>query len=431
MKTLYLDCQMGASGDMIAGALLELAGDRERTLAELNAIGVPGVVFEARTLSKCGIAATHLSVLVNGREEGAACEGHHHSHDHGAHRHEHRTLADMLAIVDALSLPTGVARRVREVYSLLAKAESLAHGRDVGEIHFHEVGAMDAVADIVAACWLLDRMGADEVVASPVNVGSGTVVCAHGELPVPAPATAILLEGVPTYSDGVIRGELTTPTGAALLKSFVSRFAPQPPMVVEAIGCGAGTRDFPRANFVRALLGASCEDSAGSVLELRFNVDDMTGEELAFASERIFKAGALDVSFAGVLMKKGRPGHVVCVICSPADRDAVVRAIFANTSTLGVREFLCRRYEMERTVERVRLADGTEVRCKVASGYGVSRTKWEADDVAAYAAKNAVSLSEALRRIEGASACSTSAPGSRSPRSRSKIPWSDVVCLRG
>ncbi len=405
MKTLYLDCQMGASGDMIAGALLELAGDRERTLAELNAIGIPGVVFEARTLSKCGIAATHLSVLVNGHEEGAAYEGHHHHHDHGAHHHEHhhehRTLDDMLAIVDALSLPPDVARRVREVYSLLAKAESRAHGRDVGEIHFHEVGAMDAVADIVAACWLLERTGADEVVASPVNVGSGTVMCAHGELPVPAPATAILLEGVPTYSDGAIRGELTTPTGAALLKSFVSRFAPQPPMVVEAIGCGAGARDFPRANFVRAMLGVSCEDSAGSVLELRFNVDDMTGEELAFASERIFKAGALDVSFAGVLMKKGRPGHIVCVICRPADRDAVVRAIFANTSTLGVRELLCRRYEMERTVESVRLADGTEVRRKVASGYGVRRTKWEADDVAVYAVKNAVSLSEAVRRIEG------------------------------
>jgi len=404
MKTLYLDCQMGASGDMIAGALLELAGDRERTLAELNAIGIPGVVFKAQTLSKCGIAATHLSVLVNGQEEGTACEGHHHGahhhhHEHEAHHHEHRSLDDMLAIVDKLSLPSDVARRVREVYTLLAKAESRAHGRDVGEIHFHEVGAMDAVADIVAACWLFERTGADEVVASSVHVGSGTVMCAHGELPVPAPATAILLEGVPTYSDGVIRGELTTPTGAALLKSFVSRFAAQPPMVVEAIGYGAGAKEFPRANFVRAMLGTTCEGATDEVLELRFNVDDMTGEELAFASDRIFQAGALDVSFAGVVMKKGRPGHIACVICRTADRDAVVRAIFANTSTLGVRELLCRRYEMERSVERVRLADGTEVRRKVASGYGVRRAKWEADDVAAYAVKNAISLDEALRRM--------------------------------
>ena len=411
MKTLYLDCQMGASGDMIAGALLELAGDRERTLAELNAIGIPGVVFEAQALSKCGIAATHLSVLVNGQEEGVACEEHHHGahhhhheheahhHEHGAHHHEHRSLDDMLAIVDKLSLPSDVARRVREVYTLLAKAESRAHGRDVGEIHFHEVGAMDAVADIVAACWLFERTGADEVVASPVHVGSGTVMCAHGELPVPAPATAILLEGVPTYSDGVIRGELTTPTGAALLKSFVSRFAAQPPMSVEAIGYGAGAKDFPRANFVRAMLGASCEGATDEVLELRFNVDDMTGEELAFASDRIFQAGALDVSFAGVVMKKGRPGHIACVICRTVDRDAVVRAIFAHTSTLGVRELLCRRYEMERSVERVRLADGTEIRRKVASGYGVRRAKWEADDVAAYAVKNAISLDEALRRM--------------------------------
>ncbi len=401
MKTLYLDCQMGASGDMIAGALLELAGDRERTLAELNAIGIPGVVFEAVKTSKCGIAATHLSVLVNGREEGAVGLRHHHgngAHDH-CHHHEHRTLGDMLAVVDALPLAPDVASRARDVYSLLAKAESRAHGREVGEIHFHEVGAMDAVADIVAACWLLGRTGADEVVASPVNVGSGTVMCAHGELPVPAPATALLLEGVPTYSDGVIRGELTTPTGAALLKSFASRFAAQPPMVVESIGYGAGARDFPRANFVRAMLGVSCEGSAGSVLELRFNVDDMTGEELAFASGRIFQAGALDVSFAGVVMKKGRPGHIACVVCRPADRDAVVRAIFANTSTLGVREMLCRRYELERTVDSVRLADGTEIRRKTSSGYGVRRAKWEADDVAAYAVRNAMSLAEAARRI--------------------------------
>jgi len=397
MKTLYLDCQMGASGDMIAGALLELMPDREAAVAELNAIGIPGVVFEARTLPKCGIAATHLSVLVNGHEEGG--EGHH----HGAHHHhEHRSLDDMLKIVDALSLPSDVARRARDVYSLLAKAESRSHGREVGEIHFHEVGAMDAVADIVAACWLLERTGADEVVSSPVNVGSGTVMCAHGELPVPAPATAILLEGVPTYSDGAIRGELTTPTGAALLKSFVSRFATQPPMVVEAIGCGAGAKEFPRANFVRALLGASCGGAAEEILELRFNVDDMTGEELAFASDRIFQAGALDVSLAGVVMKKGRPGHLACVLCKTADRDTVVRAIFANTSTLGVRELLCRRYVMERSVERVKLADGTEIRRKAASGYGVRRVKWEADDVAAYAVKHAIPLSEAQRRIESA-----------------------------
>ena len=396
MKTLYLDCQMGASGDMIAGALLELMPNREAAVAELNALGIPGVVFEARTLPKCGIAATHLSVLVNGHEEGADCEGHH----HGAHRHhEHRSLDDMLKIVDALLLSPDVARRVREVYSLLAKAESRAHGREVGEIHFHEVGAMDAVADIVAACWLLERTGADEVVASPVNVGSGTVMCAHGELPVPAPAAAILLEGVPTYSDGAIRGELTTPTGAALLKSFVSRFASQPPMVVEAIGCGAGAKDFPRANFVRALLGASGGGTAEEILELRFNVDDMTGEELAFASSRILQAGALDVSFTGVVMKKGRPGHIACVLCRPADRDAVLSAIFANTSTLGVRELLCRRYAMERSIERVRLADGTEIRRKVASGYGVRRAKWEADDMAAYAVKHAIPLSEAQRRV--------------------------------
>ena len=390
MKTLYLDCSMGAAGDMLAGALLELLPDPSAAVAELNAFGIPDVMYKRETLSKCGIAATHLSVTVDGHEE-------HEAHHHHEHHHEHRSLADVLHIIEHLKLESSVREEVEKVYASLAVAESRAHGKPVGEIHFHEVGALDAIADIAAFCHLLRRIAPDKVVASPVHVGSGTVSCAHGVLPVPAPATAFLLGGVPTYSDGVVVGELCTPTGAALVKNFAASFGPQPLMTVGAVGYGAGRKDFPRANVVRAMLGESAADESGDreIFELNFNVDDMTGEELAFAAERIFAAGARDVSFAPVFMKKGRPGQRVSVMCSAETRGEVVKAIFVHTSTLGVRETHCRRYTLERKVETVSLSDGSTVRRKVASGYGVRRAKWEADDLAALARTKGMSLAEA------------------------------------
>ena len=406
MKTLYIDCQMGAAGDMLSAALLELTPDRDAALAELNSLGIPGVEFMRETLVKCGIAATHLSVRVHGEEEGAH---HHHGHEHHhAHHHEHHSLADILNIVESLALGEKAKADVAKVYKAIAAAESRAHGRPVDEIHFHEVGALDAVADIAAFCHLMNRLAPDEVVVSPVNVGSGTVECAHGTLSVPAPATAFLLQGVPSYSDGEIVGELCTPTGAALLKTFASSFGPQPLMKSEAIGFGAGRKDFPRANVVRATFGEKLAPLAadGTICELDFNVDDMTGEELAFASERIFAAGARDVSFVHVVMKKGRPGILVCVMCMEEDKARVVSAIFANTSTLGVREKTCLRYTLTRNVEEVPLSDGSIVRRKVASGHGVRRAKWEADDLADYARRRSISLADAESEVEHALAAS-------------------------
>lgn len=403
MTTLYLDCAMGAAGDMLAGALLELLPDPAAAVRAFNGFGIPGVAFARTRVEKCGLAATHLSVTVHGHEEHEHAHDHDHAHhEHHAH-HAHRQLADVLAIVDALALTDTVKAHVRAVYQELAAAESRAHGCAVGDIHFHEVGAADAIADIAAVCWLMNELRPDEVVASPVHVGSGTVRCAHGELPVPAPATAFLLEGVPTYADGAIRGELCTPTGAALLKHFVQRFAPQPLLRTTAIGAGAGRKDFPRANVVRALFGESGAGAAAddaTMVELTFTVDDMTGEELAFAHERLVAAGARDVVFAPVLMKKGRPGQLVIVLAAPAEKDDVVAAIFRHTSTLGLRETRCRRHVLARAIETVTLADGTVCRRKVATGAGVRRAKWEADDVAAVARKDNLSLGEAKMKIE-------------------------------
>ena len=305
MKTLYLDCSMGAAGDMLAGALLELQPNPEAALAELNAFGIPGVVYRHERLAKCGIAATRLQVVVEGREEGVP-----HPHGHGhAHGHAHRTLAEVLHLIGHLSLQPAVREDVVRIYNALAAAESRAHGRSVGEIHFHEVGMLDAIADIAACCHLLHRLAPDEVVASPVHVGSGTVACAHGILPVPAPATAFLLEGVPTYSDGNTAGELCTPTGAALLKRFAASFGPQPLMTVQAVGHSSGKKDFPRANVVRALLGERSKpaEETETVFELAFNVDDMTGEELAFASGQFFDAGAKDVTLHAGFYEKRPP----------------------------------------------------------------------------------------------------------------------------
>ena len=325
MKTLYLDCGMGAAGDMLTAALLELLPDAEGFMAQLNALEIPGVTMQKEKVSKCGIGGTHITVKVHGMEEDESMHEHaeehhhvsgheHHHHDSG-HEHEHHHHSGMHEIehiVHHLPVSDKVKADILAVYGLIAEAESHAHGVPVTEIHFHEVGTMDAVADVTAVCLLMEKIGPGQVIASPVHVGSGQVRCAHGILPVPAPATAYILRDVPIYG-GEISGELCTPTGAALLKHFVTRFGSMPVMKTTAIGYGMGKKDFPAANCVRALLGET--ESAGDyITELNCNVDDMTGEALGFAMEELFAAGALDVYTVPIGMKKSRPGTLLCVM---------------------------------------------------------------------------------------------------------------------
>lgn len=409
MKTLYLDCSMGAAGDMLAAALLELLPDPDAFVAELNALAIPDVKFSRETSVKCGITGTHLQVTVHGEEEGAHDHHHAHSHDHHhdhahAHHHDHAhshhhhaSLHNIEHIVRGhLSLPATVADNVMAVYHLIADAESKAHGKPVSEIHFHEVGTMDAIADITAVCLLMHRLAPDEIIVSPVHVGSGQVHCAHGILPVPAPATATILQDVPIYG-GSIQGELCTPTGAALLKHFANSFGDMPVMRTSAIGYGMGQKDFPAANCVRALLG---ERSAASddVIELCCNIDDMTGEAIGYAFDKLFAAGALDVYTIPIGMKKSRPGHLLHVICREAEKDALVRALFAHTTTIGIRENRFRRYTLDRRIETIETADGP-VRRKCSTGYGVSREKFEHDDLARIADAQGLSLREAEARV--------------------------------
>lgn len=249
MKTLYFDCSMGAAGDMLAAALLELHPSPKQALSTLNRAFSGKVFYSPDVTQKCGVTATHLDVLVNGEREEAISASHGHAHGHG-----HTSIAQVRAQIQRLNLPEAVREDALSVYDLLAAAEAQVHGKQIDNIHFHEVGTLDAMADVVAVSFLLRELAPDAVFASPIHVGSGTVQCAHGMLPVPAPATAELLQGIPSYS-GDIAGELCTPTGAALLRRFAASFGPMPAMQVLGTGCGAGAKDFPRPNILRAVLG--------------------------------------------------------------------------------------------------------------------------------------------------------------------------------
>ena len=398
MRTLYLDCGMGAAGDMLAAALLELLPDPDGFIGGLNSLGIPGVRFCAERSAKCGITGTHMAVTVNGEEEESLDHifGHSHgdnlTHTH-AHSHRHRGLHEIEHIVRGhVKASEKVKQDIMAVYRLIAEAESHVHGAPVTEIHFHEVGTMDAVADIAAVCLLLERLAFDEIVASPVHVGSGQVKCAHGILPVPAPATAFLLRNVPVYG-GNITGELCTPTGAALLKYFASRFGAMPAMRMQAIGYGMGKKDFEAANCIRAIWGET-EEKAEEICELSCNVDDMTGEAVGFAADRIFEAGAVDVYTIPIGMKKSRPGILIHAMCREAEKEAVIRAMFAHTTTIGVRENRFRRYALTRSTETIETPYG-EIRRKVSAGYGAERRKYEYEDLARIAKENRISLAQA------------------------------------
>lgn len=414
MKTLYIDCGMGAAGDMLTAALYELLSDEEKELfiKKINTLNIPNVTVEAEKVSKCGIMGTHMKVCVAGIEEESHDhdhsheehdhhhehsheEHHHHEHDHEHHEHhhhhEHHSMADVASIIDGLNVSDNVKANSKKVYEAIAAAESNAHGVPVDMIHFHEVGSMDAIADVTAVSILMEMIKAERVVASSVHVGSGSVKCAHGILPVPAPATAFILKDVPIYG-GQIKGELCTPTGAALLVNFVDEFGDMPVMKVDKIGYGMGKKDFERANCVRVMLGET-KASSEMVVELICNLDDMTSERLGFAMETLLEKGALDVFTTPIGMKKSRLGVMLTVLCKEADKEEMVKNIFKYTTTLGIRENLMNRYTLSRSIEKRQTPYG-EVTVKKSAGFGVSREKAEYEDLARIAKDNNIAIDE-------------------------------------
>ena len=398
MKTLYIDCGMGAAGDMLTAALLELFPQTEEIIKELNTLGIPHVEFSTEKVTKCGILGTHMTVKVHGHEEHEHCHDHHHDGHTHSHHHAHSSLHDIEHILSHMHISDKIKNDVMSVYKLIAEAESKAHGVPVTEIHFHEVGNLDAIADVTAVCILMDKLAPSKVIVSPIHVGSGQVHCAHGILPVPAPATAHILQGCPIYG-GKIKGELCTPTGAALLKYFADSFGDMPIMSVSSIGYGMGKKDFEAANCIRTMLGET-DSSKDIMYELNCNVDDMTAEQIGFALDCCFKAGAVEAFTIPINMKKSRPGTLIRVICKEDLKETLIHTIFKYTSTAGIRENRVERSVLERNITEIETPYGL-IRRKDYSGYGVTRSKYEYDDLARAALEYQMSIHEILKNIEG------------------------------
>ena len=404
MRILYLDCGMGAAGDMLAGALVSLLSkeEQESFIKMINNIGVDGVKVSLSDDAKCGIVGKHFKVEIDGVEEHSHDvheHEHHHEHEqeHG-HHHEHHHHGtgpfpkELEAVAEKLDCPNDI----QKVYELLAEAEAKVHGKDVSEIHFHEVGMKDALIDIASVVYLMNKLKVDKVVVSPVNVGFGKVKCAHGILPVPAPATAELVKGIPTYA-GRFEGELLTPTGAALLKYYADEFSYQPLMNVIKCGYGTGNKNFESANVVKAVLGEVTDELISeNVIELNCNVDDMSAEDMAYATKALIENGAKDAFVTPVIMKKGRSGMLLTVLCSAIDKERFVSLIFKHTSTIGIRVKETERIILNRHEETVHTKLG-DVRVKYSEGYGVKREKPEFEDLRKLAEENNISVAEARK----------------------------------
>ena len=411
MRTLYIECRMGAAGDMLMSALYELMDEEQKKefLERMNGLGLPGVKITSRKSSTCGISGTHMEVTVYGEEEHEHEHGHEHGHGgtwRGSTEHPGHHHADPLHIselIGGLDLPEKVRANAGQVYDAIADAEAKAHGCPVEQVHFHEVGALDAVADVTGVCYAMYLLKPERIVVSPVHVGSGTVRCAHGIMPVPAPATANLLSGVPMYG-GSIQGELCTPTGAALLVHFADSFGDMPVMSGTDVGIGIGTKEFDQANCVRIFLGEEIsgtnvkKSGNGEIAELVCNIDDMTPEALAFAAARLIELGALDVYTVAGTMKKGRPGWELTVLCETDRIDETAKNIMRETTTNGVRVRLCEKYFLTPGIETIQTERG-KVRIKTAEGFGIRHEKPEYEDTAACARKEQISYREAYEQV--------------------------------
>ncbi len=369
---LYLDCFSGASGDMFLGALVELGVPVEGLRQVVAGLGVDPAAITVARVARAGVAATKVRVV---EPDEATHEAHHegpqpHDHDHH-HHHHHRTLGEIAACIDRSGLSPEGRERAKALFRRLADVEAGIHQIPVEQVHLHEVGALDSIVDIVGTVWAMEWLGVTEVMASPLNLGSGTVACAHGTFPVPAPATAALLRGRPVYSSGA-PGELVTPTGALLVTEFASSFGPLPPMRIDRIGYGAGDRDVPGVpNVLRAFLGERLGARAEErVVVVEFEVDDMNPQIFGSLMDRLYAAGALEVFYAPVQMKKNRPGTLVTIVVPPEARDAVTAVVFAETTTIGVRYHEVGRECLARDVCEVETPVGP-IRFKVARRDGV------------------------------------------------------------
>ena len=423
-KTLYIDAFSGLAGDMFLGAVLDLGLPLEGLREALGSLAIDYGSLSADRVRRAGIAATKFRLNEPAprpgeplaiRTAGAAPVSGGHAHGHGdPHVHgdaavdtfpdqagadAHRSLAEILSVVDQSGLSRFSRERASRLFTRLAEAEATIHQEPVDRIHLHEVGALDSIIDIVGAVFAMEWLGVERVVASAVNVGSGTVRCAHGLLPVPAPVTALLLKGVPVYARGVAT-ELTTPTGALLVTEFANEYGPLPEMRVEAIGYGAGDKDFPdHPNVLRLLVGDSVDRHAlETIVAIECEIDDMNPQLFGPLMDRLYAAGALDVYYAAVQMKKNRPGTLVTVIAPPDKRDALAGVLFTETTTIGVRHREMSRERLERQLVTVETPVGA-IRFKVASrGDRIVNAAPEFEDCVRIAAEHGLPIKEVQAR---------------------------------
>ena len=371
MKVGYFDCFSGAAGDMIVGACLDAGASVEGLRCELAKLRLGGIELRIEKVLKHGISATAFVPICGGvavDAEGGHSHGKADDHAHhvglaGGHHGVHRRLPDIVDLIHNAGLSPGAAERAIGVFRRLAGAEACVHGTTEDDIHFHEVGAADAIMDIVGACVALELLGVEKVYCSPVTVGGGTVRCAHGVLPVPAPATVELLKGCDVeIAPSDVRSELLTPTGAAILTHVAESFGSMPAMNIERVGYGAGQRDYEgQPNVLRLLVGETSrgEQHSDHVCVLQTNIDDATAELIGHVTELLLEAGALDVYCEAIVMKKNRPGTLLSVICRPGDAGALERMIFRETTTFGIRRQLCGRSVLDRCIRTVETVFGS------------------------------------------------------------------------
>lgn len=380
MKTLYLECNMGVTSDRLMAALYELMAPKEQVnfLETMHCL-FPSVEIQPSQTITYGISGTRMDVLVRRQENNRHDTALSYELEQACH-HCCTTPAYISATLENLDAPAEVKQAAKTIYTRIADAEANVHGKSPDQICFHEIGAPDAVANVTGVCLAIHVLQPDQIIASPIYLGSGQVRCTHGIVPVPAPATARLLEGVPCYT-GEIQGELCTPTGAALLTQFATSFGPMPVMYLKKTGYGIGKTEFSSANCVRAFWGESNDPQRPEIVELCCHIDDMTGEALAFAGEQLYAQGALDISFSPLTMKKGRAGVSFTVLCYLKDEARIAHAILQETTTNGVRSHRCQKYILIPSVKTVETRYGL-IRVKCADRKGIHRKKPEYEDIA-------------------------------------------------
>ena len=382
MRCLYFDCFSGISGDMTLAALLDLGVPRRYLLSELSKLSLGNYRLEIKAAMRHGISGKSLRVITTPEKK------------HAHHHHHHRTFADIETMINASSLSAGVKERSISVFARLARAEATVHRKKPTEVHFHEVGALDSIVDIVGTVIALEYLDAGHICASAIPLGSGSVTCEHGTLPVPAPATVLLLKGIPVY-DSDIRAELVTPTGAALISSLAAGFGAMPAMRMQAVGYGAGSREHATIpNMLRIIQGElQAPVVQDSVFVLEATIDDMSPEWAGFAMEKLLEAGALDVAFIPAQMKKNRPGLLLSVVSRPEDRHLLSAAMLEHTTTAGVRMQPAERTTLARKAASIKTPLGT-LRAKMLHGTGGQRLVPEYESCAQLARKKGLPLRE-------------------------------------